>query len=352
MHPILHLSLPVRDLEEALAFYVEVLGCTPGRRRGPWADVWFHGLQLTLQQRPQEVLAPGHAGCRHLGVTLDVDELDAVLRQLDALGVEWAEPPRVDDAGTPQEQRKAKLRDPSGHVVELKAYPDVDVALAPPCPVPSTPAASTPGRASTWQDEAKVEEYLDRVGRLPARLAGEAALTEALPPTPARLLDLGTGDGRLVDVVLRARPSIEEVVALDRSPPMLERAAARFAADPRVRVVERDLQAPLHPLGSFDVVVSGFAIHHLEHDAKRRLFAEVATVLRPGGAFADLDVVESATPELHATFLAAIGRPDGDPEDRLAPVDDLLRWMRAAPLAQVDCLWRWRGFALLVGGAA
>jgi hypothetical protein len=76
---------------------------------------------------------------------------------------------------------------------------------------------------------------------------------------------------------------------------------------------------------------------------------EVAQCLRPGGLYANLEVVTSATPELHAAFLAAIGRTADDPEDKLVDIETQLSWMRAAGLTQVDCLWRWRGFALLVG---
>ena len=95
--------------------------------------------------------------------------------------------------------------------------------------------------------------------------------------------------------------------------------------------------------------MSGFAIHHLPDERKQSLYAEIAAQLRPGGLFANLEVVASATPELHATFLAAIGKLADDPEDRLVDVETQLGWMRRSGLEQVDCLWRWRGFALLAG---
>ncbi len=189
-----------------------------------------------------------------------------------------------------------------------------------------------------------MEAFLRRVDTVVRRLAGEEVLVSVLPPEPATLLDLGCGDGRMAALVLDARPSIERVVAVDHSPPMLERAHRRFDADPRVTV---------GPVGtdSFDVIVSGLAVHHLEDERKQRLSAEVAALLAPGGLFANLDVVASATPELHAEFLALIGRPADDPEDRLSDIGSQLDWLRNAGLVQVDCLWRWRGFALLVGRA-
>jgi tRNA (cmo5U34)-methyltransferase len=204
----------------------------------------------------------------------------------------------------------------------------------------------------TWHSQEKVDEYLARVGGLPARIAGEGVLAEILPPTPSSLLDLGCGDGRLAGLVLAARPSLTAVVAVDRSEPMLAAARARFAGDARVAVSSHDLVDPISALGSFDVVVSGFAIHHLEHERKQALFQEIASMLRPGGLFANLEVVECASGELQRRFYEAIRRPDGDPEDRLAPVEPQLAWMRAAGLRNVDCVWRWRGFALLAGESA
>ena len=200
-----------------------------------------------------------------------------------------------------------------------------------------------------WTDPGQVEWYLDRVGRLAPRRAAEELLGTVLPPEPRRLLDLGCGDGRLAALALAARPTLTDIVALDRSAPMLDSARARFDGDPRVTVRAWDMADSSASFGDFDVIVSGLAIHHLADERKRSLLSEVGRQLRPGGLFANLEVVSSATPELHADFLAAIGRTADDPEDKLVDIETQLSWMRAAGLTQVDCLWRWRGFALLVG---
>jgi SAM-dependent methyltransferase len=204
---------------------------------------------------------------------------------------------------------------------------------------------------TSWSDPGKVGEYVERIATVPQRLAGEAALAEFLPAALQRALDLGCGDGRLIRLLLEARPDVEEVLGVDLSPPMLERAHAQFAGDGRVMLRRHDLLDSFDGLGAFDVVTSGFAIHHVPDTRKRAIFAEVVALLRPGGMFANLEVVASPTPELQAAFEAAIGRPGGDPEDRLASVEDQLTWMRAAGLEQVDCMWKWRGFALMVGQA-
>lgn len=203
----------------------------------------------------------------------------------------------------------------------------------------------------TWKDETKAQEYIARVGRLAARGAGEAELVEALPAHVERVLDVGCGDGRLAALVLAVRPAVEAAVLVDNSQPMLQLARERFKSERRVLVEDHDLRDELPELGAFDAVVSGFAIHHLSHARKRSLFSEIQSLLRPGGVFANLEVVQCATPELQEEFHRRIEKPGGDPEDVLAAVDEQLQWMREAGLVQVDCYWRWRGFALLVGEA-
>lgn len=129
--PILHLALPVRDVEEALSFYVGVLGCQSGRVAEEWVDVWFYGCQLTLHHRPSEVLPAVVRGVRHFGVALPVTQWEAAMMRFESAGVVFAETPHLDDAGA----YKAKVEDPSANVIEFKAYPNVEAMLAPPATV-------------------------------------------------------------------------------------------------------------------------------------------------------------------------------------------------------------------------
>ena len=129
MQPILHLSIPVRDMDEARTFYVHTLGCQAARTRADFTDVWFFGLQLTLQERPDEVAPLRSGGSRHFGVTLGRDDFDAVVSRLASGATEWVVPVSTDDKGQPTEQTKAKIADPSGNVIEFKTYRDVDAAL-------------------------------------------------------------------------------------------------------------------------------------------------------------------------------------------------------------------------------
>jgi uncharacterized protein len=129
MDPILHLSLPVHDLDAARDFYVDVLGCEPGRVRDGWIDVWFYGMQITLHHEPQQVVSAEQRGARHFGVTLSAEELDAVLKRLEIHPVEWLRPATTEHAGTAHEQTKAMLLDPSGNAIELKTYADPAAAF-------------------------------------------------------------------------------------------------------------------------------------------------------------------------------------------------------------------------------
>jgi SAM-dependent methyltransferase len=185
---------------------------------------------------------------------------------------------------------------------------------------------------------------------VPHRSAGEAALLEEIPAGVSRVLDLGSGDGRLLDLVLRARPQAVGI-ALDFSPHMLDRLRGRFRESLRVEIVSHNLEHSLPALGSFDAVVSSFAIHHLGHERKRQLYGEIWRILNTGGVFCNLEHVASASAYGHARFLEAMGTAleDEDPSNQLLDVQTQLEWFREIGFADVDCYWKWRELALLVG---
>ena len=195
-----------------------------------------------------------------------------------------------------------------------------------------------------------VDRYLDRADEFPHRLEGEGVLLEQVPRSVSRVLDLGTGDGRLLSLLRAERPEMAGV-GLDSSEVMLDAARERFDGEERIEIVEHDLAEPLPPLGSFDAVVSSFAIHHLEHERKRSLYDEVFDLLEPGGTFANFEHVASPTHLLHVAFFAAIGEPleKEDPSDRTLDVESQLAWLREIGFEDVDCYWKWLEIALLIG---
>ena len=201
-----------------------------------------------------------------------------------------------------------------------------------------------------WRSADHAAAYLARADSIPHRSAGEAVLLEELPRDVSRVLDLGSGDGRLLDIVLRARAGAAGV-AVDFSPLMLDRLRARFADDARVEIVAHNLDDALPELGTFDAVVSSFAIHHLTHDRKRHLYQEIWDLLEPGGVFCNLEHVASPSPYAHQRFLQAMGitPAEEDPSNKLLNTDIQLEWLREIGFEDVDCYWKWRELALLVG---
>jgi len=204
--------------------------------------------------------------------------------------------------------------------------------------------------SSEWTTPKHVNRYLALADVVPRRAEGESVLFAQVPRDVRRILDIGTGDGRLLALLQPDRPDMRGV-GLDFSDVMLEAARRRFAGDERVELVEHDLVEPLPALGRFGAIVSSMAIHHLEHERKRSLYGEVLELLEPGGVFANFEHVASASHRLHLAFFAAIDEPleHEDPSDRLLDVETQLGWLRELGYNDVDCYWKWLEMALMVG---
>jgi tRNA (cmo5U34)-methyltransferase len=211
---------------------------------------------------------------------------------------------------------------------------------------------TTNSTINLWTSTDHVRDYLGRADSILHRTEGESTLLEFVPKTARRILDLGTGDGRLLALVKsELAPTETKSVAIDFSPAMLEAAGKRFAEDSSVTIVPHNLDDPLPTLDQFDAVVSCFAIHHLVHERKRELYREIHGLLNPGGVFCNLDHVASPTQRLHQEFLHHIGYTveTEDPSNKLLDLDTQLQWLREIGFVDMDCHWKWRELALLVG---
>jgi tRNA (cmo5U34)-methyltransferase len=203
-----------------------------------------------------------------------------------------------------------------------------------------------------WTSTEHAQDYLGRANSIPHRTEGEATLLEFIPKTARRILDLGTGNGRLLALAKSSlAPIAVESVAIDFSPTMLEAAGKRFAEDSSVTIIAHNLDHPLPALGKFDAVISCFVIHHLVHERKRALYAEIHNILNSGGVFCNLDHVASPTQRLHEEFLHRTGNTvkHEDPSNKLLDVETQLKWLREIGFVDVDCDWKWRELALLAG---
>jgi extradiol dioxygenase family protein len=120
VRPIFHLSFPVKNLAEAVRFYTEQLGATIGRRTDAFADALLFGAQVTLQNDPATVINPSPR-TRHFGATIGWAQWEDCAARFGG-GPLIVEEPKVSYAGEPIEQGKLMISDPSGNLIEIKAY--------------------------------------------------------------------------------------------------------------------------------------------------------------------------------------------------------------------------------------
>ena len=191
-----------------------------------------------------------------------------------------------------------------------------------------------------WHAEDFADDYLSLARKEPHLAQGTAALLE-LVEAPTRVLDIGTGDGRILELVLDAHPGAAGI-GIDNSEAMLARA--------KVPTRKHDFAQPLPDLGEFDLVTSCMAIHHMPDERKQQIYAEVFAMIEPGGMFLHLEHVAAGSERLHQEFYAALGvPPEDDPSDQTTPVDVQLKWLRDIGFCDVDCMWKWRELALMQG---
>jgi SAM-dependent methyltransferase len=222
---------------------------------------------------------------------------------------------------------------------------------------------------SEWKTEKLAQTFLRDVrGAIPGAQLQFEILTRIVSkwsPGAGRILDLGCGDGILGDLLRSLYPSAR-LVLVDFSAPMLDAARKRLSHKASTVFITADFGDPswvdrVADQDPFDIIVSGFSIHHQPDARKRSLYAEIYQLLAPAGVFLNLEHVSSSSRaveelfdelfidslwEFHRTSAngqTRVGvaqgyynRPDKE-ENILTPVEDQCEWLRSVGFTDVDC---------------
>jgi tRNA (cmo5U34)-methyltransferase len=145
---------------------------------------------------------------------------------------------------------------------------------------------------------------------------------------------------------------------------MLAKAAERlrpYADRSDIRVMD---MAQLPDLGTYDVVVSALAIHHLDDPSKRRLFENIYRTLAAGGRFVNIEQILGPTPAIEDFYqqvwlqtvrAKGVGAEDLSAalermrQDQAAPLYAQLRWLEDAGFEEVNCWYQWYRFVVYSG---
>ncbi|MDD2672546.1 MAG: class I SAM-dependent methyltransferase [Syntrophales bacterium] len=232
------------------------------------------------------------------------------------------------------------------------------------------------GQPSRWRTRETSGIYLEGVrGAIPGaalQLEVISKIVKAWRPLPEKILDLGCGDG-ILGRMLMDEHAAARVSFADFSDPMLEKIRSIIGDGKRANIVNADFSTPswaaeFEMEKPFDIIVSGFAIHHQPDNRKKDLYAEIHALLGRGGLFLNLDQVSSATPSIGKLFdIFFLDRMRGvqnseqmmdkiedayyrDKKENIpASVEAQCQWLRDTGFQDVDCFFKTFELALFGG---
>ena len=206
--------------------------------------------------------------------------------------------------------------------------------------------------------DALTSEYTEAIERCFPRYREMLwAVLDYLPTDGAfhSVLELGCGTGNLSVLLRRAYPDAA-LRLVDVSAESLEACRCRFAESDRLVFQQQDFGAAEYAAGSFDLVVSSIAIHHLDSPAKRSLFRRIRQWLTDDGILCFADQCAGATEDLYSRHIqnwkaqaTRAGASQSEWEmwmqhqaehDHHDTLGDQLSWLVEAGFPVVDCPWR------------
>ncbi|MGM9946018.1 MAG: class I SAM-dependent methyltransferase [Lysinibacillus sp.] len=228
---------------------------------------------------------------------------------------------------------------------------------------------------TTWQREDVTTHYLQKVrGGIPFGAEQASLMLEVVKhfvKEPKLIMDLGCGNGFLAEILLRTYPTAK-AMCMDHSAPMIEQAKVHMEPfQNRCEIILADFSKQITGYAepnSVDIIVSGYAIHHLPHEMKKALYKEIYNLLKPGGIFINVEHTASATTELEKLYdklfvdhlvefnkgdreeIASeyYARPD-KADNILERVDVQVGWLRDIGYQHADCYFKWMELAVFGG---
>jgi len=189
-------------------------------------------------------------------------------------------------------------------------------------------------------------------------------------------LDLGCGDGFMGKFIYDMYPNSEGIF-LDTSTEMIRKAQESGLKASTKFIVQDfgndDWTSSLKSKTDFDLIISGFAIHHIGHEKKKRLYRDIYGLLKSNGIFLNLEHVSSPTETIEGMFTDLfdeammeyqkhIGEPKSieqiqeiyhDPNhkklNKLESVVKQCEWLQEIGFAEVDCYLKVFELALFGG---
>jgi tRNA (cmo5U34)-methyltransferase len=237
-----------------------------------------------------------------------------------------------------------------------------------------------------WQDPDLVRRFVTGLrARIPLaqeQLQVMMHVVGRAVPDVGCFLDVGCGGG-ILSQVMRERYPQAEAVLVDYSDPMLDIARANFvdtsaeaqANAPKTHIYKQDIASEMwlddvKAHAPYDVIVSGYAIHHLTHRRKRELYAEIHDLLREGGIFINVEHVASPTAWVEDLFnhayaegIYALRQEEGKPMpyeqimtnlrqddgDICATAEEQCEWLREMGYQHVDIYMKIYSLAVFGG---
>ncbi len=219
-----------------------------------------------------------------------------------------------------------------------------------------------------WKDSKMISRYLDTIrGGIPLaeiQLDIMMRLIAKFSNNVSTFLDLGCGDGILGNIILSKYPDANGVF-VDFSQQFLDSAKEKLAEYKNCSFYNLDYSdsswfGPLEIHSPYNVIVSGFSIHHQPDEIKKRLYQDVYGLLNDGGLFVHSEHVSSHSPahedlyeEYFIDSICLAKEKKGEVVNRaneaesfynradkasniLAPIEDQCDWLRDIGFKNVD----------------